>query len=102
MNTTVILILGIVFILVGLLFCALSFVIKAQSDNDSKKALLGKVGGTVFFIIGFITIVVGICGVAFHKEATRTAIQTVALAYTFILMVIMFIFTLMIGKKGKK
>ena len=93
MNTIVILILGIVFILVGILFCALSFFIKAQS---------GSVGSTVFFIVGFITIIVGICGVVFHKEATRTAIQTVALAYTFILMVTMFIFTLMIGKKGKK
>lgn len=102
MNSSFILGISILFVLAGIVFCILSFFIKNSKYMKDDKSLIGKISGTVFFIIGFITVILGVLGIAYHKEATRVVVQFCILFYLFILMVMLFIFTIMVGKGNKK
>jgi hypothetical protein len=99
MNSNTLLALGIIFVIVGIVFAVFSFFIK---NSPASAIPLNKCGGTIFFVIGFLTIVVGILGIGFHKEATRNAVQIVALLYILILMILIFIFTLIMNSANKK
>lgn len=99
MNTTLVLISGIVFMLVGLVFCAIAFYLKTPKFTE--KAPIGKTAGFIFYIIGALTFVMGMLAVIFHAEASKAMIEFGFLVYLVILTIILFIFVSLLKDTNK-
>lgn len=106
MHTYSLIVISIAFIIMGIVFCILSLFVGSSSKGTSNSMLsMGKISSIIFFIIGFITVIVGLFGIIFHKEATKAAIQAVALVYILLLLILLIIFaTIMkvVSKKDRK
>ena len=94
MNPHVVLISGIVFMAVGLLFCGIACYLK--SPSSVQKAPLGRIAGTIFYIIGAITLASGLVAVLFRKEATKTAVQAGFLVYLVLLTALCCVFVALV------
>lgn len=90
MNTTKVLVIGIVFLLVGLILCFLAY--KAKST---------KAAHMIFNIIGSVTSVMGLMAIVMHSSITKLAIEIAGLIYLVFLIVIMSIFNFMIKGLNK-
>jgi len=84
MNTTLVIIAGIAFLIVGIALCAVSYIFK-QPKSASK----------LFFIVGAITAVMGLMALVLHNEITKLVIQLAGLIYLVLLIIAMSIFTAM-------
>ena len=90
MNTTLVLASGFVFMVMGTMFCGVAFYLK--SPKFLEKAPIGKIAGTIFYIIGALTFVTGMLAVIFYKDVEKSFIQAGFLAYLIFLTIILFIF----------
>ncbi len=84
MNTTILIIACIAFIIVGAILSTLSFIFKEP-----------KSASRLFLIVGSITLVMGIMGLIMHSELTKAAVQLAGLIYLVLLIIAMVIFTTM-------
>ena len=100
MSFTVKIILGIVFLIVGLAFCAIAMYL--GRPESVKKAPIYKPSSVIFYLIGALTFAVGLVMLIFSKELTKAGIQICALIYLLVLTVIFSIFTYMIKGIDKK
>ncbi|MCR5218030.1 hypothetical protein [Treponema sp.] len=85
-------IISIVFILVGLTFYITGLLLK----SSVKKSPGTKIAGTIFYLMGALTLVSGILGLCFRNEITKTALQVYSLIYLVIISIIFFIITKLI------
>ena len=106
MHTYSLIAISIAFIIMGIVFCILSLSVGSDAKGTSNDtSSMGKISSIIFFIIGFITVIVGLLGVIFHKEATKTAIQAVVLVYILLLLILLIIFAAImkiVSKKDRK
>lgn len=94
---------SIAFVSMGIVFCTFSLLIgKGAKDAPHDTSFLSKTGGIIFFIIGFVTVIVGLFGAIYHNEATKAAIQTVALIYILLLLILLIIFAALMKVNNKK
>ena len=100
MNGSFLIAIGIVFIVVGLIFCAIAFFLNLPSSVQ--KASISKPAGIIFYIIGAVTLIIGILDLLFKDSITRTAMQGFALAYLVVITIMFSLFTALVGKKNGK
>lgn len=98
MSNGFILAIGFIFLFVGIAFATVSFFL----NNGHEHKLISKTGGILFFIIGFMTAIIGLLTLAFHKEITKKTIQMGALFYLILLTVILCIFVAVVKVDSKK
>lgn len=91
MNPNALLLCGIVFLVVGLLFAGAGFWLKQPSSVQ--KAPISAVAGTIFYIIGALTAVCGLFAIAFHNGARKTVVELCLLIYLAIVIVMLVVFT---------
>lgn len=91
MNPGTLLLCGIVFLAVGLLFAAAGFWLRLPSSVQ--KAPISRAAGTIFYIIGALTAICGLFAMAFHGNARKTAVELCLLAYLAAVIVLLLVFT---------
>ncbi|MBB5218935.1 uncharacterized membrane protein YjjP (DUF1212 family) [Treponema rectale] len=87
---------SVIFITVGLIFCITGMILKTSSKQNAAS----KITGTIFYLIGAITLISGILGICFKNEITRTVLQFYALIYLVIISIVFFIITKLIKIKS--
>ena len=100
MNAALIICLGITFIAIGIIFCAIAMYL--ASPNVSKKATISKPSSIIFYIIGALTAVSGVLALIFRSIITKTALQITSLIYLVALIILLSIFTYMLKGIDKK
>ena len=100
MTFTVKIVLGIVFLIVGLTFCGVAMFL--GRPESVKKTPLYKPSSVIFYLIGALTFAVGLVMLIFSRELTKAGVQICALVYLALLTVIFSIFTHMIKDMNKK
>lgn len=100
----------------GLGFIIISFIIKKGEGLDliagyntadeefrtKYKKLVAKMGGMLFFTIGFLTALMGILAVIYNKELTKSAVQIGAIIYLIFLFILLLVFVITVNKGTKK
>ena len=94
MNPNALLLCGIVFLVVGLLFAGAGFWLRLPSSVQ--KAPISKVAGTIFYIIGSLTAISGLFAIAFHSEAKKTVVELCLLIYLSVVIILLVVFTWMV------
>ena len=100
MSFTVKIILGIIFIVMGLAFCGVAMYL--GRPESVKKASIYKPSSVIFYSIGALTFAVGLVILIFAREISKSGIQLCALIYLALLTVIFSVFTHMIKGIDKK
>ena len=90
--------LGIAFIAAGAFFCLIALYL--SRPESVKKAAISKPSSIIFYIIGALTLVMGLLALIFLSSLTKSAVQIGSLLYLVLLTVLFAIFTFML--KGKK
>ncbi len=91
MNPNALLLCGIVFLVVGLLFAGAGFWLRLPSSVQ--KAPISKVAGTIFYIMGSLTAISGLFAIAFHGSARKTTVELCLLIYLAVVIVLLVVFT---------
>ena len=96
---TRILIFGILFILFALIFIGIAtfFTFSEKTKNDTQIRFMAK----FIYIIGVVTLILGIMLLAFIKEMTNQSFRLILLVYLAALTIILSIFSLMIKENNK-
>ncbi len=100
MNTTFVLGVGIIFIVVAVIFSAIAFFLSLPSSVE--KAAISRPAGIIFYVIGALTFVIGILTLMFRKEMTRNLMEGFALVYLVVITILFAMFTALVGKKNGK
>ena len=98
MNPVVLLACGIAFVVVGLLFAAAGFYLKLPSSVQ--RAPISRISGTIFYIIGALTVIAGIFAIAFHAGAAKVVVEICLLLYLAVVTVLLVVFTWLIKGPG--
>ena len=98
MKTSFIIAGGIVFVLVGLLFCAAA--VYLSKSAASKKSAISKPGSVVFYIIGAMTLVMGLLALVFGSQLTKSMVQIGCFIYLVALVVLFAVFCSMLKVKN--
>lgn len=100
MNPQTLLLCGIVFLAVGLLFAAAGFWLRLPSSVQ--KAPISKIAGTIFYIIGALTAISGLFAIAFHGTAKKTMVELCLLIYLAAVIVLLLVFTWLVKDPGSR
>ncbi|MBO4319906.1 MAG: hypothetical protein J5857_05500 [Treponema sp.] len=98
MKTTSIIAGGIVFILVGLAFCGAA--VYLSKNSASKKSPISKPGSVIFYIIGAMTLVMGVLALVFGSELTKSMVRLACFIYLVALVVLFAVFCSMLKVKN--
>ncbi|MCH5290524.1 MAG: hypothetical protein J1D88_02040 [Treponema sp.] len=89
---------GIAFLVMAGVFCGIAFFLRLP--QQVQKAPICKQSGSIFFLIGSLTGVVGLLALLFRNEATKTVAQICALVYLLLLTMLLVVF-IMITKDSQ-
>lgn len=98
MKTTSIIAGGIVFILVGLAFVGVAVYLSRSAASN--KSSVSKAGSVIFYVIGAMTLVMGLLALVFGSQLTKSMVQIGCFIYLVALVVLFAVFCSMLKVKN--
>lgn len=89
---------GIIFILVGLAFCGAA--VYLSKGSAARKSSISKPGSVVFYIIGAMTLVMGVMALVFGSQLTKSMVRVACFIYLVALVVLFAVFCSMLKVKN--